>query len=87
MRNSFLYMNIYDDLRKKIEQGIYMDGDRIASEEELKNKFGVSMITVKKALSMLKEEGLLQRIPGVGTFVKGRNPVIGEEKKILSYQM
>ncbi|WMJ90609.1 GntR family transcriptional regulator [Anaerocolumna sp. MB42-C2] len=81
MKNSFLYMNIYDDLKKKIDQGFFRDGDRIPSEEELKTRFGVSMITVKKALSMLKEEGLLQRIPGVGTFVKGRTLNNEEEEK------
>lgn len=80
-RDNFLYMNIYDDLKKKIEEHIYEEGTKIPSDEELKNKFGVSMITVKKALSMLKDEGLLQRIPGVGTFVKERNPVIDEENQ------
>jgi DNA-binding LacI/PurR family transcriptional regulator len=73
MRDNFLYMNIYDDLKSKIDQGIYAEGSKIASDEELMNKFSVSMITVKKALSMLKDEGLIQRIPGVGTFVKDRN--------------
>jgi len=73
-------MQIYDDLKNKIDEGIYVEGYKIATDEELKSKFGVSMITVKKALGMLKEEGLLQRIPGVGTFVKERNPVIEDGK-------
>ena len=79
MRDNFLYMNIYDDLKKKINQGVYAEGTKIPPEEELKSKFGVSMITVKKALGMLKEEGLVQRIPGVGTYVKGRNTGIADE--------
>jgi len=74
-------MNIYDDLKNKINQGIYEEGSKIPKEEELKDRFGVSMITVKKALGMLKEEGLIQRIPGVGTYVKGRNPVHEKEEK------
>ncbi len=77
-RDNFLYRQIYDDLKKKIEDNIYTEGMKIPSDDELKQKFGVSMITVKKALSMLKEEGVLQRIPGVGTFVKLRNPVTEE---------
>lgn len=79
MRDNFLYMNIYDDLKKKINQGVYAEGTKIPPEEELKSKFGVSMITIKKALGMLKEEGLVQRIPGVGTYVKGRNIGITDE--------
>jgi DNA-binding LacI/PurR family transcriptional regulator len=67
-------MQLYDDLKKKIDESIYVEGSKLPSDEELKNMFGVSIITVKKALSMLKDEGLLQRIPGVGTFVKARNP-------------
>ncbi len=77
-RDNFLYMQLYEDLKKKIEDNVYTEGMKIPSDEELKNKFGVSMITVKKALSMLKDEGVLQRIPGVGTFVKARNPVVEE---------
>lgn len=77
-RDNFLYKQLYEDLKKKIEDNIYSEGTKIPSDEELKNKFGVSIITVKKALGMLKDEGMLQRIPGVGTFVRVRNPVIEE---------
>jgi DNA-binding LacI/PurR family transcriptional regulator len=77
-RDNFLYRQLYEDLKKKIEDNVYTEGMKIPSDDELKQKFGVSMITVKKALSMLKEEGVLQRIPGVGTFVKLRNPVVEE---------
>ncbi len=76
-----MYVQLYEDLKKKIESNVYREGEKIPSDDELKTKFGVSMITVKKALSMLKEEGLLQRIPGVGTFVKARNPVAEEPVK------
>ncbi len=74
-RDNFLYKQLYVDIRKKIEDGIYTEGMKIPSDEELKRSFSVSMITVKRALNMLKEEGFLQRIPGVGTFVKSRNKV------------
>lgn len=81
MRENFLYMNIYDELKSKIDQGVYAVGSKIPSDDELINKFGVSMITVKKALSMLKEEGLIQRTPGVGTFVKDRKAAESEAAK------
>ncbi len=71
-RGNFLYMKIYDELKKKIEENEYGEGAKLPSDEDLMSRFGVSMITVKKALGMLKDEGLLQRIPGVGTFVERR---------------
>lgn len=93
-KDSFLYQQIYDDLKKKIEKNVYGEGVKIPSDEELVDKYSVSMITVKKALSMLKEEGLLQRIPGVGTYVAGRNqppdegvPENGEAVKTIGVVM
>ncbi len=77
-RDNFLYRQLYEDIKKKIEDNVYTEGMKIPSDDELKSRFNVSMITVKKALGMLKDEGLLQRIPGVGTFVKVRNPVVEE---------
>lgn len=68
-RDNFLYMRIYEDVKRRIEEKEYAEGTKLPSDEELMTRFGVSMITVKKALSMLRDEGLLQRIPGVGTIV------------------
>jgi DNA-binding LacI/PurR family transcriptional regulator len=78
-------MKLYEDLKTKIESGIYEEGTKIPSDEELKAKFGFSMITVKKALSMLRDEGMLQRIPGVGTFVKGRTSSIGGVEEVVQH--
>lgn len=75
-KNSFLYKRIYDDLRIKIEEGVYAEGAKLPSDDELTHKYGVSMITIKKALNMLREEGLLQRIPGMGTFVSKHSPAL-----------
>lgn len=68
-RKSFLYKKIYDDIKKKIDENVYSEGAKLPSDDELTEKYGVSVITIKKALNMLREEGLLQRIPGKGTFV------------------
>lgn len=79
-RDNFLYLQIYNELKGKIDDGIYQTGAKLPSDEELTSLFKVSMITVKKALGILKDEELVQRIPGVGTFVKERDPSIVEEK-------
>lgn len=86
MRESFLYMNIYDELKRNIDQGVYPVGGKIPSDEELVKKFEVSRITVKKALGMLKEEGMIRRTPGVGTFVKNKSAANQEDAKADAFQ-
>lgn len=69
-KEKFLYMLVYKEIKEKIEDGYYKEGTKLPSDDELKDAHGVSLITLKKALGMLKEEGYLKRIPGVGTYVK-----------------
>lgn len=71
-KDTFLYMQVYMDLKEKIEQNVLPEGTKLPTDEELKEEYGVSIITVKKALTMLKEEGVVQRVPGVGSFVHGK---------------
>jgi GntR family transcriptional regulator len=59
-------------LKSKLISGEFSPGDQIPTEKELCNTYQVSNITVKKALSNLVNEGLLDRKPGKGTFVTGK---------------
>lgn len=68
-KDSFLYKKIYNELKKRINSHIYAPETQLPLESELQAEFEVSAITIKKALSMLTEEELLNRIPGKGTFV------------------
>jgi GntR family histidine utilization transcriptional repressor len=52
-----------------IKAGQWVDGARLPSEHELMKTFRVSRMTVHRALRELAAEGLLARIPGVGTFL------------------
>ena len=45
-----LYQQIYDDLKAAIKGGTYKNGDRIPSEAELSQSYGVSRITVRRAI-------------------------------------
>ena len=64
-----LYRQMEAILEEKIARGEYVPGQRLPSEKELAQQFGVSVITVKKALASLTERGLVVRKQGKGTFV------------------
>ncbi|MCK6066188.1 MULTISPECIES: GntR family transcriptional regulator [Microbacterium] len=64
-----LYQKVFDDLRAAIERGDYPVGQRLPSDAELTEKHGVSVITVKKALDLLRNDGYISRRPRVGTTV------------------
>ncbi len=63
------YRQLYEILRKDIVDGERPPGDLLPSEKELINRFEVSRITVRTALEMLVQDGLIYRRRGLGTFV------------------
>lgn len=63
-------MQIYDDIKKSIQQGKYKPGSKIPSEKEFARQWHVSVITPRKALSMLRDEGFIIRQAGRGSFVQ-----------------
>lgn len=64
------YYWLKQEIISKIENEEWSDSEPIPSERELITLFGVSRITVRKALDELVLEGFLYRIQGKGTFVK-----------------
>ncbi|WP_020577350.1 GntR family transcriptional regulator [Actinopolymorpha alba] len=68
----FLYERIYDYLLDEIRNDTLKAGDRVPSEKELAERFGVSRITSKRALALLAEAGVLDRRRGKGSFVTKR---------------
>ncbi|WP_316245505.1 GntR family transcriptional regulator [Gorillibacterium timonense] len=69
-----MYEQIFEELRERIEQGSYQVGERVPSEKELCDEFGVSRITSKKALEMLAADDYIVRKPGRGSFVSDAKP-------------
>lgn len=67
--NILLYEKIIHYLRDKIDKKELQPGDRLPTEMELAEKFRVSRITSKRALEELREEGLIYRVRGKGSFV------------------
>lgn len=64
-----LYKQLKDNLFKGIKSGAYPADSRIPSEPALCERYGVSRVTVRRALKELTDEGLLVRRQGKGTFV------------------
>ncbi|MEA4911526.1 MAG: FadR/GntR family transcriptional regulator [Oscillospiraceae bacterium] len=61
---------VYSQMFGRIISGIYKPGDRIASENELSEMYGVSRNTIRMALNRLSTLGLLEIRRGEGSFVK-----------------
>ena len=64
-----LYVQIRDNLKRKILEGGYSVHERLPSEAEMMKAFGVSRITIRQALRDLHNEGLVFSAQGKGTFV------------------
>ena len=64
-----LYQQIFEEIKSAIEAGEYAPKERIPSEPELAEKYGVSRITVRRAVEELCVEGYLIKQQGRGTFV------------------
>lgn len=69
-----LYDRVYQTLRRRIVGGEIAIGDKLPSQAELTDEFDVSTITVKRALDMLSDEGLVLRRPRIGTVVVSHSP-------------
>jgi GntR family transcriptional regulator of arabinose operon len=64
-----LYRKIFDRLSADILSGRYQLGQKFPSEAALVKRFGASRITVGRAVRELQQRGLVERIPGSGTYV------------------
>ncbi|WHX19625.1 GntR family transcriptional regulator [Streptomyces malaysiensis subsp. malaysiensis] len=70
-----VFRQIADALREAIDKGRFREGDKLPSETELVDHFGVSRMTVRNSLSLLQQEGLVLSEHGKGVFVRPRPPV------------
>ncbi|GAB4245650.1 MAG: GntR family transcriptional regulator [Thermoleophilia bacterium] len=64
------YLRIVQEIGDRIARGEYRPGDRLPSESEFCREFGVSPMTLRRALSILMERGLVFAEQGKGTFVR-----------------
>jgi len=70
--HQLLYATVRQRLLDDIAQGVYRPGQQIPTESELCTLYNVSRITIRKAISDLVNDGVLQRWQGKGTFVQSK---------------
>lgn len=77
-----LYVSVYDKLFKMIDEGHFSDNSRLPSEPELAKRLGVSRSTLRQALALLQDDGLIKNIRGKGNFIinENKSKITGLEK-------
>lgn len=69
MRNKTIFLTIANELQKRINDGTYVTSQKLPSEYDLAAEFGVSRLTVRKAIDSLIGQNILVKEKGKGTYV------------------
>lgn len=78
------YRGIADDLRRRISAGEFEEDGKLDSERDLRDHYGASLMTVRQALGVLRDEGLLESRVGRGWYVAEWRPIVRNALKRLS---
>ncbi|MDX3006752.1 GntR family transcriptional regulator [Kribbella solani] len=78
------YRQVAADLRGKISDGTYPAGSKLPSERTLIGEYGVSRITIREAIGLLRSEGLVVAEHGRGVFVRATESVVRLSRSRLS---
>lgn len=78
-----LYLSVTQALADQIAGGALVPGMQILSERELCRQFGVSRVTVRRALAELRDRGLIESDSARGWFVQA--PSLGEPNALMSF--
>jgi GntR family transcriptional regulator len=68
------YRQIAAILRRRIESGQYQPDTRIPTESELVDAFEVARTTARRAIAVLRDEGLIYTVPQRGSYVTRKSP-------------
>lgn len=66
---SRLYQQIVQQIEDSVQKSVLKPGDQLPAERELAQQFGVSRTAVREAIKTLHEKGLVEALPGRGTFI------------------
>lgn len=84
--NNNKFIAIYDDLKEKITKEVYQLDAFLPSENELANQYTASRETVRKALNLLQNNGLIQKVRGKGSKVIFNKAVRFEVEDLISFK-
>jgi DNA-binding FadR family transcriptional regulator len=70
-----VYKQIADQLRAAIATGVLGPGEQVPSEHDLVSEYGVARGTARQAIMVLRNEGLIEAIHGLGSFVRASEPI------------
>lgn len=68
---SYKYQKVYDQLKPEIEAAWRRGEHKLPSEPELRQRYMVSISTIRQAVDRLENEGVLRRVQGSGCYING----------------
>jgi DNA-binding transcriptional regulator YhcF (GntR family) len=71
---------LVEDILRSISEGVLKPGQRISSEQQLKEQYGIGINSIKSGLNLLVEKGVLRRRRGSGTFVTDNAGVLSKKR-------
>lgn len=81
-----IYQQIVDQIRMNIIKEKLNHGDSLPSIRKLAKDLQVSVITSKRAYEELEKEGLIETVPGKGSFISNQDKEVLREKHLLTIQ-
>lgn len=71
-RDSFepAYMQLVNIIRRQVASGLLLPGDQLPSESQLRQRYHVSPMTVRRAINILADQGIIDTVQGRGSFVR-----------------
>jgi DNA-binding GntR family transcriptional regulator len=68
----YVYVQVADDIQRRIKEGEI--STKLPSERSISEEYGVAYTTVRHAMAVLRERGLIATVHGRGTYVKPPQP-------------
>ena len=81
------YEQVREQLLMRISRGELAPNEKLKNEAQLAEEFGVSAITVRKALSLLVESGHIRRARGSGSFVSAAPGPAAESSRLVAMML